>query len=182
MILQRKSPTVNRTPALLLCALTFSLGGCPLLQIEADVPEVCVSRTGVEVPGALGQLQTTVSVQLSDIQGLDELQAGDELHFISFAAHPQDGGDEFRQVQSAKVTLKASAAAGLPPIEIFACDGDCADAAGSLAVKSSTDANIADYLSDGEATAEVELRGALPLRNFNVDITACLAGELKRSL
>lgn len=173
---------MNRSPALVACALLLPLGGCPLLQIEADVPEVCISRTDVAVPGTLGQLQTAVKVQLSDIQGLDELTEDDELHFISFSAHPQGGGQELAGIQSAKVVLTASEASGLPPILIFSCDGDCTDASGALTVKSSTDANIADYLSDGEATAEVELRGALPLRNFNVDITACLAGELKRSL
>lgn len=173
---------MNRTSALVVCALLLPLGGCPLLQIEADVPEVCVSRTDVEVPGALGQLQTTVKVKLSDIQGLDELKGGDELRFISFTAHPQDGGKEFANIQSAKVTLTASKASGLPALEIFACSGDCTDSSGALSVKSSTDDNIADYLSDDEATAEVELHGSLPLRDFKVDINACLSGELMRSL
>lgn len=173
---------MNRSAALVACALLLPLGGCPLLQIEADVPEVCVSRTDVAVPGALGQLQTAVKVQLSSIQGLDELTEDDELRFISFSAHPQDGGQELAGIQSAKVILTASEASGLPPIQIFSCAGDCTDASGALTVKSSTDANIADYLRDAEAAAELQLNGSLPLRDFKVDINACLSGELKRSL
>jgi hypothetical protein len=173
---------VNRSSTLLAVALLLPLGGCPLLQVEAEVPEVCVSRTDVTVPGSLGQLQTKVRVDLSEIDGLSEIQGSDELHFISFSAHPQDSGLEFASIQSAKVTLRASEASGLPDLQVFACSGNCITSEGSLTVKSSTDANIADYLGDAEVSVEIELHGSLPLRDFKVDVNACLSGALTRSL
>lgn len=173
---------MNRSPALLALALLLPLGGCPLLQVEAEVPEVCVSRTGVTVPGSLGQVQTKVKVELADVGGLDEIRGSDELHFISFSAHPQGSSGELASIQSAKVTLIAGAASGLPALQIFACSGDCLGADGSLTVKSSTDANIADYLGDPQVSVEVELQGSLPLRDFKVDVVACLSGALTRSL
>lgn len=173
---------MKRSSALFAFALLLPLAGCPLLQVEADVPEVCVSRTDVTVPGSLAQLQTKVKVGLADVDGLDEIKGSDELHFISFAAHPQDSGRELASIQSAKVTLSASKASGLPDLQIFACSGNCVSSDGSLAVESSTDANIADYLSDPEVSVEVELHGSLPLRDFKVDVDACLSGTLSRSL
>lgn len=173
---------MKRSPALLAVALLLPLGGCPLLQVEADVPEVCVSRTDVTVPGSLGQLQTKVKVDLTNVDGLDEIKDSDELHFISFSAHPQGGGSELASIQSAKVTLLASAASGLPALQIFSCEGDCTSADGSLTVRSSTDANIADYLGDPAVAVEVELRGSLPLRDFKIDVDACLSGTLSRSI
>ena len=173
---------MNRSSAVLAVALLLPLGGCPLLQVEATVPEVCISRTGVTVPGSLGQLETTVKVTLDEVDALDELTGSDELHVISCSAHPQDRGGELASIQSAKVTLLPSKASGLPDLQIFACENDCLASDGSLTVKSSTDANIADYLSDPEIAVEVELRGSLPLRDFKIDVNACLSGALTRSL
>lgn len=172
---------MTRSPALLTLALLLPLGGCPLLQLEAEVPEVCISRAGVTVPGSLAQLQTRVKIALDDVDGLDQLKGGDELRFLTFSARPQGGGDELTGIQAATVTLVASDAT-LPPMEIFACAGDCTTADGALALDASTDANIAAYLRAAGAAAEVELRGSLPVRDFAVDVSACLSGEVTRSL
>jgi hypothetical protein len=172
---------LKRSPALFALALLLPLGGCPLLQIEAELPEVCIARTGVTVPGALGQLETKVKVQLDELEGFDELEAGDELHFISFAAHPQSGGQELAGIRSAKVTL-LTGDAGLPPVQIFSCEGDCVAADGTLSLDAASEANIAAYLTAPGAAVEVELHGSLPLLDFKVDLNACLSGEVTRSL
>lgn len=172
-----KSPT-----ALLAFALLLPLGGCPLLQIEAEVPQVCIARTGVTVPGSLGELLTMVKIGLDDAGGLDELRGGDALRFVSFAATPQGGGQELAGVQSARITLLASADSGLPPVQLFACADSCTGEDGALTLTSSSDANIAAYLRDREVAVELELRGSLPLQDFKVDLDACLSGEVRRSI
>lgn len=172
---------MKRCPAPFALALLLPLGGCPLVQVEAEVPEVCITRTGVAVPGSLGQVATKVKVSLDGIEGLDELQGGDELHFVSFRARPQSGGQELAGLQSAQVTLLTDDAA-LPAVLIFSCAGDCAAADGALAVTAVTDENVAPQLNAAGAAAELELHGQLPARDFPVDVTACLAGELNRSL
>jgi hypothetical protein len=170
---------VKPSPALLALALLLPLGGCPLLQIEAEVPEVCISRTDVDVPGSLGQIETHVTVKLADIEALDEIKAGDELHFTSFSARPQGGGRELSGIQSAKVTLRGG---GMSPLVIFDCDGDCAAADGSISLTLSAEDNIAAYLQADDAAVEIELHGTLPLRDFKVDVNACLSAEVSRSL
>lgn len=170
---------MKRSPALLAMVFLLPLGGCPLLQVEAEVPNVCISRTDVTVPGTLGQLETHVQVKLSDIEALDEIKQGDDLQFLSFSAHPQDGGKEFSGIQSAKVTLTGG---GLPALVLFECDGDCVAADGSLSLTLTSEDNIAEYLQADDAEAEIELHGTLPLRDFKVDVNACLSGEVTRSL
>lgn len=172
---------MKRSPALFALAMLLPLGGCPLLQIEAELPEVCIARTGVTVPGGLGQLQTQVRIELDEVDGLDELKGGDELRFISFTARPQSGGQELAGIQAAKVTLSTDDAA-LPAVEIFRCDGDCVTADGALSLEASSEANIAAYLAAPGAAVEVEMHGALPLLDFKVDLNACLSGEVTRSL
>ena len=159
--------------------LLLPLGGCPLLQVEVEVPNVCISRTDVAVPGTLGQLQTRVQVELSDIAALDELEPGDELQFISFSARPQGGGGELSGIESAKVPL---AGGGLPALVIFDCDGDCITADGSLSPTPASEDNVADYMRADDAAVEIELHGSLPPRDFKIDVSACLSGEATRSL
>jgi hypothetical protein len=166
---------------LLALALLLPLGGCPLLQIEAEMPEVCITRTGVTVPGSLGQVQTTVSVSLEDVDGLDELKGGDELRFLSFSARPQSGGDELAGLRSAAVALRTGEAS-LPALPLFSCAGDCATAEGALTLAAATDENVAAHLNASGAAVEVELEGSLPPRDFKIDVSACLAGEISRSL
>jgi hypothetical protein len=170
---------VKRTPALFALALLLPLGGCPLLQIEAEVPEVCISKTDITVPGSLGQLETHVEVRLADLEALDELEQGDELRFTSFSARPQGGGGELSGIRAAKVTLTG---AGLPALVIFDCDGDCTADDSAMAPSLSAEDNIAAYLRAEDAAVEIELHGSLPLRDFKVDVNACLSGEVTRSL
>ncbi|MEZ4361858.1 MAG: hypothetical protein R3B48_16835 [Kofleriaceae bacterium] len=157
-----------------------SLPGCPLLQLEAEVSQVCVARSDIAAPSSGGQRELVLSVTLDDLAALGDLLDDDDvLHFTRAAARPRDGLASLAFVERAEISIVVEDSAAL---RAFACDGTCGQPDGSLVLGGASDANAAPYLKAPQVTIEVTLVGDAPTQEWTLDAEVCLAGKLTRTL
>ena len=112
---------MSRTTHYSLCiALTLFGAGCPLLDLEVEVPAICVDVEGVSIPGsdeeahATGVVEVIETVDISEhVHAIrDALTAqgvSETVHVTSFSATivpSADGPHDFSFVESMQVTMR----------------------------------------------------------------------------
>jgi hypothetical protein len=164
------------------------MSACTLLQLEAELPKACITRSGVPVAGSLGRTSTAFSIALADLGAAkDLLQAGDELIFTHFAARPAAPpaapSDALAFIDGAEISLgPVTPDATMPPLLAFACTGDCNNGEGSLDIAGTSHDNAIAYLRAPMTAVTVALSGKLPAQPWTLDVEVCLSGTLTRTL
>jgi len=157
-------------------ALTF-LPACPLLSVEADVSEACMTKD-VDVEGATGsRIQSTFSYddlgQFHDLATLDG-----ELEFVRGEARVTSGIADFSWVKSARLTLASGdPESTLPTLTVHACDGDCMADGAMLELPGDDD--VIEYLKGDSIAAGVDLVGELPTNAWSMQVDVCMKGHFK---
>jgi hypothetical protein len=164
-------------------SLLATLAGCPLLEIEADVPEVCLTYAGVAVEGLAGATQVERSFVFDDLAKIEEMAALDaDLVFVRAAARPVSGIDSLGFVDTARVSIASGdAESTLPELRVYDCDGDCA-AEGSIAMPAAVRQDALEYVATGSILVAIELAGALPRDAWTMDVDVCVQGNAKYTL
>jgi len=161
------------------------LPACALASVDADLDEGCVNRLGIAVPAVPVTGIHTIAHEFTvdDLGGLAELaKDGDpDLHFIRFKARAVAGSpaNSLAGVTAAHVALTSP---GLPSVIAYDCSGDCPVVGPVLEVPPATDAGAADYLATGSLTVAIDISGALPDRDWTMDVSVCVSGHLAYSL
>jgi len=150
------------------------LSGCPLLDVTAELEEVCVTRTGVQIEGVT---ETSVSQQftiddLSEVHDLLELDA--ELAFVRAEVRPASGVDSLAFVQSAHVSFD--------DIPIYACDGNCPTLDNAVALQATAQVDALDYLTRDSIDVSLDASGQLPASAWTVDVDVCVKGHISYTL
>jgi hypothetical protein len=171
---------VRSAPILLAATgLAFLSTGCPLVEIEAEIEDTCMSYTGVEVDGVAGETSLVKSFAFDDLGGLGELADLDaEVHFAHFDARLVDGVKHFDFVQAAKVTISAPDG-DVPALVVYECDGDCATEGSVLTVDATSEVDALEYLRQDSLVVDVELTGQMPDKKFTMDIDVCVNGKVR---
>lgn len=168
----------------LLLALAV-LPACTLVQIDADLAETCVNRTGIEVPAVTGTQTITHHYTVDDIGGLQDLVDLDaDLRFVRFTARAESGtADALGAVDSAHVTIASGDPdSTLPTLLAYDCAGDCPVVGPELEVPAATDRGAADYVATGSLAVDVDVTGRLPDHAWTMDVSVCVSGHLAYSL
>jgi hypothetical protein len=154
------------------------LPACPLLDVEADVSDACVTYHGVQVdpmPQVTGTVDKTFTV--SDLGGLETLAgAGFELTFESATVRPSAGIADLSFVLAATVTVAGGSDASLPPID-FDC-ANCGSAGAELDVVAPNGAGDAKpYIDSGSLGVELSMTGVPPSVAWTMDVDVCMSGR-----
>lgn len=161
--------------------LLACLTGCPLLDVQAQVDQLCVTQSAITIPGAPvayeGELTQDFSFDNIDVLNKLSSVSGD-VTFASATMVPSGGASDLSFIHSAHLTIAADAQ---PAIDAFDCDGDCFDASDELNLNAMAKQNVLDYLKAKTLTGAVTMKGTLPTADWSVDITVCMTGNVGQS-
>jgi hypothetical protein len=163
-------------------ALTLGIGlvmlpGCPLLSIEADVPEVCLSYPNLQVTSdkAVSSIkQTFVFDDLSAVHEFtDKLDAN--LEFVRAQVRATSGVDSFAFVQAMRVVVSSGDPdSDLPPLTMYDCDGDCVPDGNKLEIPASVGRDAIDYLRSDSIIIDLDFQGEIPATSWTMDVDVCM--------
>ncbi|HLL25441.1 MAG TPA: hypothetical protein VK427_25065 [Kofleriaceae bacterium] len=153
--------------ALLLLCLT----GC--LQIEAEIEESCVTRSGVEVEGVeLSSLSQTFMIDdLSEVHRFTD-NADADIQFVRATIRPTSGVTSLAFVEAASVVIEGET--------VYACAGDCPSGEG-VELPSQTRTDAMKYLSADALAFTLSVDGELPKTAWTVDVDVCVRGNVSYS-
>lgn len=162
---------------LLACAVLLSSAGCPLLDVQAEVSEVCVTYANVEIEGVTGD-RVQHSFTADDLGALQTFVEQDaELAFTRVAIHAHDG---FARVDAAHVSVASgNPDSTLPTMSIVECDGDCLPDGSTLELPADAQQSALEYVKTGSLVVDLDLRGQLPADAWSADIDVCMTGRFR---
>jgi hypothetical protein len=173
------SPMLKLTPL----ALLVVLPACPLLDVQIDVGEVCMTYHDVRVdPTQLGV--TSESFVLDDLSALDDLLELDtnlELTRAEFRA--TSGVTNLDFINRAHVTIASgNPESALPTLAVVDCDGDCLADGTTLSVPAGVSHDVTEYLRTGSLVVGFDVAGELPQQEWTMDVDVCMRGSVGYTL
>lgn len=171
-----KTMTKLSKSALVLGVGLVLLPGCPLLDIEADVEEVCLTYPNLQVPGAPAQSsiqQSFVFDDLSAVHDLTELDA--DLQFVRAEVKVTSGASSLAFVDAVKLKVSSGDPnSKLPPMTMYDCDGDCAPAGDTLVIPAAVASNAIEYLRGDSVVIDIDFQGEIPQTDWSMDVSVCM--------
>jgi len=163
----------------LLAGLVTLVPACPLLSVQADVQEVCLTYRGVSIPGVPGGGSISQSFNFDELQGAKGLaDAGAQLTFTHAEVRATGGVPSFSFVQHAELSIASGDPnSTLPTLSIFNCDG-CGNATTTLDVANATSSPAQDYMKTGSLVVTIDFTGTLPATDWTADVDICMTGTI----
>lgn len=156
------------------------LPGCPLLDVQADAGEVCLTYPNLRIPAAGGQTEAQQSFSFDDLSQIhkitDKLDANVQL--VRAEIRATSGISDFSFVQAAHLTVSSGdASSSLPPLEIYNCDGDCAPDGDTLELPASKAEDVIAYLKGNSIKIDLGFKGNLPTTEWTMDVDVCMKAK-----
>jgi hypothetical protein len=151
--------------------------GCPLLELDANVSEVCVTYSNVQIDAVTGD-HVQASVTIDDLGQLQDLVGRDsDLRFVRAELR---GASSLSFVSAAEVSIASGdPASTLPTLSIVACDGDCLADGSALGIPAAVQHSAVAYVKTGSLVIDLDLRGQLPAQAWTADVDVCMTGHLQ---
>jgi len=159
-------------------SLLLVLPACPLLDVEVEVGEVCMTYHDVRVdPTKLGV--TSESFVLDDLSAFDDLLELDtNLELTRAELRATSGVTDLAFINSAHVTLASgNPESTLPTLSVVDCDGDCLASGTTLSVPAGVQHDATEYLRSGSIVVELDVAGELPDHAWTMDVDVCMRGR-----
>lgn len=158
--------------------------GCPLLNVEAEVQEVCLTYRGIEVDGAIAGTSIEQSFVLDDLSALHDLSEIDAgLQFVRGEVRVTSGVESLAFVQSFKTSVASGDAdSTLPTLTLFDCEGDCQAEGSKLSVPATVQQDAMEYVKSDSLVIELAFRGEIPATTFTLEADVCLKGRIAYTL
>lgn len=160
--------------------------GCPLLEVEAEMPEVCMTHKDVEVAGvpadvAMGIDETFVFDDLSAFDALEDLDA--DLRFTSATVRATYGVGNLAFISSASVEIASNNPdSTLPTRAIYSCaEGSCPAKDNALAIPVQDQDDALEYIRSGSMSIALQASGNMPTEAWKMDVEICVAGRASYS-
>jgi hypothetical protein len=156
------------------------LPACPLLDVQAEVQQVCLTYRGVTIPGVpLGQTTIDQSFSLDQLQGAKDLADADaKLTFTHAEVRATSGVSDFSFVQKAELSIASGdPSSTLPTLSIFECQ-NCGTATTTLDVDNAVTTPIQDYIKSGSLVVTIALQGTPPATDWTADVDVCMTGTV----
>jgi hypothetical protein len=165
---------------LYLVASLLVLPACPLLDVQAQVQEVCLTYRGVTIPGVpVGQTSIDQSFTFDQLQGAKDLADADaELTFTHAEVRAVSGVSGFSFVQKADLSIASGDPnSTLPTVSVFDCEG-CGTSAAVLDVDNAATVPVQDYIKTGSLIVTIALQGTPPANDWIADVDVCMSGNI----
>ncbi len=159
--------------------------GCPLLEVEAEMPEVCMTHKDVEVEGvpadyAMGIDETFVFDDLTAFDEIKDLDA--DLRFVSATVRATYGVGNRAFIDAASVQIASNNPdSTLPTRAIYACDGNCPAKDNALAIPVKDQDDALEYIRSGSMAIALTATGNMPTESWKMDVEICVAGRASYS-
>jgi hypothetical protein len=165
---------------LFLLAGLVTLPACPLLDLQVDVPEVCVTYRGIQVDAVPeGQMMVEQSFTLDDLGPLAQLaeQDGSDVRFLRAEVRATSGLADFGFVHQATLTVASGdPSSTLPSVDVFDCE-DCATSDATLDVEATSPIDSRAYVQSGSLVVTIALAGQAPTEPWTMDVDICMSGS-----
>jgi hypothetical protein len=176
-------PTMTKLlrSAALLTGLAM-LPGCPLVDVEADVPEVCLTYPNLQVqtPAQSSASESFVFDDLSAVH--DVIKEDASLEFVRAEMRVTSGLDSLAFVDSVSVAVSSNdPGTTLPKLTMYECDGDCADGK-TIKLTAGGAKNVIAYLKANSLKIDLDFHGEIPAASWTMDIDVCLKGSASKSV
>lgn len=158
--------------------LGLLLPGCPLADIQADVPEVCLTYPNLQVTtdAATSVTQSFVFDDLSAVHDLAKQSAN--LQFVRAEVHLTSGVENLSFIDAVHVVVSSEdPGATLPPLTIYDCDGDCVPTGDTLEIPAAVANNAIDYLRANAIKIDLSFQGQIPAASWTMDVDVCMRGS-----
>jgi hypothetical protein len=161
-------------------ALLFGLvmlPGCPLVDVQADVPEVCLTYPNLQVqtPAVKSLSQSFV---FDDLSAVHELAKQANLELVRAELRATSGVENLAFVHAVNVVVASGdPQTTLPPLTMYNCDGDCTPDGGTLEVPAALTHNVIEYLKGDSITIDIAFSGEIPEATWTMDIDVCMKGS-----
>lgn len=152
------------------------LPGCPLLTIEAEVEEVCLTYPNLEVTNPTAQGSIRQSFVFDDLSALHELAEQDaSLEFVRAEVRATSGVTSFAFIHAVHIVV-ASGDPGttLPPLTMYDCDGDCVPEGNALTIPAAAGNNAIEYLRGDSVLIDLDFEGEIPAGTWTMDVDVCM--------
>jgi|GEM_PF-1492774 len=152
------------------------LPGCPLLNIEAEVPEVCLSYPNLQVTNPTAQHSVKQSFVFDDLSAIHDLAKQDaDLQFVRAEVRATSGVESFGFVQAVHVVVASGDPdSTLPPLTMYDCTGDCVPDGNALEIPAATGNNAIDYLRGDSVMIDLDFVGEIPAGTWTMDVDVCM--------
>jgi len=164
-----------------LASTLFMLSGCPFLEVEVEISEVCLTYEEVRVEGVAGGTtsnQTFAFDDLAPIHDLLELDA--KLQFVRAELRATSGVANFGFVDAAHLTVASGdPESTLPTLAILDCDGDCLANGTTLEVPAAIQHDAVEYVRAESVVVGIDLVGELPTESWTMNVDVCLRGKIR---
>jgi hypothetical protein len=162
--------------------LVMLTGGCPLIEIEAEVQEVCLTYADLSIPGSDGTGTVVHDFVFDDLVSIDEIEQLDgNVEFVHVKLRAKSGVSDFGFLDAAHVTVTSGdAASTLPALTVVDCSGDgCPTEGSEITLLSSEPGDALAYLRSGSVAVSLEVTGDLPTSAWTVDVDVCVKGKVR---
>jgi hypothetical protein len=190
----RKTHVLRRISSAALALATLPLvSGCPLVALDIELPEVCISASpaqfdGVgDVPGLDGEIALERSIdltaQIREMRTtLADLGTAGTLRLLSLdlQIEPSPNAPENLDFVRGLELVFAAPDSGLPPLLAFACD-DCPTTAGDLDLVIEP-VDFLPYLDANVLHLDATIRGELPRDPWSMSVEACFSSTISRDI
>jgi hypothetical protein len=152
------------------------LPGCPLLEVQADLPEVCLSYPNIRVPAASGLSSIDQSFVFDDLSAVKDLTDIDaSLQFVRAEVRATSGIDGFGFVHAAHLVISSGdPASTLPSLTMYNCDGDCAPDGNRLELPAALANDAFAYLRTSSVVIDLSFQGEVPTVPWSMDVDVCM--------
>lgn len=167
-----------KTLPLLGVSLTL-LPGCPLLKIEAEVEEVCLSYPNLEVTNPIAQSSIQQSFVFDDLSAIHDLAEQDaNLQFVRATVRATSGISDFSFVRAVRLVVSSGdPSSSLPSLTMYDCDGDCVPEGDELAIPASVGTNAIEYLRGDSVLIDLDFEGEIPAGTWTMDVDVCMKAK-----
>lgn len=156
------------------------LPGCPLLNIEAEVAEVCLSYPNLQVTSPTAQRSIRQSFVFDDLSAIHDLAKQDaDLELVRAEVRATSGIENFGFVQAVHVVVSSGDPdTTLPPLTMYDCTGDCVPAGNALEIPAAAGNNAIAYLRGDSVLIDLDFVGEIPAGTWTMDVDVCMKARV----
>jgi hypothetical protein len=171
---------MNLLSAAVAASFATLLTACPLLEVTADIPEVCMVYKDIPVEGLPtdGVETLTQTFAFDDLSAFDQIKDLDaDVRFKSASLTATSGVADFAFLSAAKLDVTSGTDASLPRRNFYHCDGDCPRAGDTVVIPVADQDDAFSYIRSGALVIDLDVTGHLPATAWTMDATICVEGS-----